>query len=137
MSTETNPLIGLYQVCGTIGNTKLVGAPIMHFNLLVNPSTHTVTGVVHITQALPLPHRDITASVTGKIFAAGIEPVTQLVSLQGTYYQSHPPSEVIIEEHLTAHMAINGAWEGKGGFEYGNGAFHIENVPVQRGVCGK
>ncbi|MDR3679368.1 MAG: DUF1842 domain-containing protein [Flavipsychrobacter sp.] len=136
MSKETNPIIGTYQVCGTLGNAK-PGAPIMHFNLLVTPSTHSVTGVVHITQAIAPPNGDISIQVTGKIFGAGITPVTQLVSLQGTYGQGYPPSMVIVQEHFTAHMAINNAWEGNGGFEYGNGVHHIENVPVKKGDCGK
>ena len=139
MSTQTTPLIGLYQVCGTVGNVGTPGAPIMHFNLLVHPSTHSVTGVVHITQAIAPPNGDIVISnVTGRIYSTGLGPITQIVALKGTYTQSFPPPAIgEIVENFSAHLAIDNAWDGKGGFEYGNGAHHIENVPVKHGPCGK
>jgi Domain of unknown function (DUF1842) len=130
MST-TEPLAGLYPVKGILGNVGVPGAPICHFNLLVYPSGHTVSGIVNITQAIAGPESHITVQVHGKIYATGLGKVTQVVSLQGQYGVSFPPPAIgTYLASFEAHMAIDNDWNGKGGFEYGGK--HIEDVPVTK-----
>lgn len=125
-------LIGAYLVNGTVGNLNLPGAPIMHFSLVVVPSANSVSGTVEITQALAPPYGKIVIrNVTGVIRSTGFGSVTQVVALQGVYYQSlTPPAIGEIQEKFSAHMAINNSWDGSGGFSYGNN--NVENVPVER-----
>ena len=129
MSTK-QLLVGLYNVKGTLGNVGLPGAPICQFNLVVHPSSHDVSGIVNITQAIA--GSDITVQVNGKIFATGLGNVTQVVSLYGNYTFFFPPPQIgQATVHFEAHLAIDNEWKGKGGFEYGYGAKHIiEDVPV-------
>lgn len=125
MSTEQNALAGAYLVKGTIGNTGMSGAPIVHFALVVVPSTHRVTGTVQITQAVQ--GGNYSGEVSGVLYATGFGNVTQVVGLQGII---HPDGPEPLEIPFNAHMAINGEWNGTGGFQYAN--VHVENVPVTR-----
>jgi hypothetical protein len=122
-------LLGAYLAQGTIGNVGTPGAPIAKFSLVVVPSQHSVTGTVVITQAIPGPDSHIVVHVTGKIYGAGIGKVTQLVSLQGEYVHSVPPPKFgSFLAKFDAHLAIDNAWNGTGGFSYYQ--HNIENVPV-------
>ncbi|MFH7004426.1 DUF1842 domain-containing protein [Flavobacterium bizetiae] len=122
-------LAGAYLAKGTIGNVGTPGAPIATFSLVVVPSQHSVSGTVVITQAIPGPDSHIVVSVTGKIYATGIGNVTQVVSLQGKYVHSVPPPAIgSFLANFDAHLAIDNAWNGNGGFSYFNHT--VENVPV-------
>ncbi|WP_230410161.1 DUF1842 domain-containing protein [Undibacterium rugosum] len=124
MTTATSPIIGAYLVKGTIGNTQLVGAPLVTYALVVVPGQHHVSGHVHVTQATE--NGNYSGNVTGKIFATGYGNVTQVVSLHGLI---HPDGPMPLEIPFEAHLAINGEWVGTGGFSYGN--VHVEHVPVK------
>ena len=124
-----NLLIGAYLAQGTIGNVGTPGAPIATFSLVVVPSQHTVTGTVVITQAVNGPDSHIVVQVKGKIYAAGLGQFTKVVSLHGQYIQSFPPPAIgAFLADFDAHLAIDNAWNGKGGFSYYQ--HQIENVPV-------
>jgi hypothetical protein len=136
MSPSTNPLAALYRACGTIGNLGTPSAPIAHYALLVNPTHRSVTGVVHITQAIQGPDSDISINVTGTIheLVFGAQ-VTHVVLLSGNYMQPCPPPETcILSLKFAAHMAIDEAWNGVGGFSYGRNE-RIDNVPVKSSPC--
>jgi len=125
MSTEINPIVGAYLVKGTIGNCGMPGAPIVHFALVVTPFNHQVTGSVQITQATQ--NGGYSGQVHGTLYATGFGSVTQVVALTGSIHGDGPmPMEIA----FGAHLAINGDWNGTGGFEYAN--VHVENVPVAR-----
>ena len=132
MSTEVseNVIVGTYLAKGEIGNVGMPGAPICHFNLIVTPSTHHVSGTVIITQAIPGPNSKITVQVSGRIYPTGYGKVTQVVSLLGEYVQTvNPPGIGAYLAKFEAHMAIDNEWNGKGGFSY---AIHnITDVPVR------
>lgn len=133
MSTATDQssaLIGAYLAQGTVGNVGMPGAPIMHYSLVVVPSTHNVCGHVEITQALPPPLGNIVISnVTGIIRKTGLGPVTQIVALQGSYVVSVPPPAIgSYLAQFSAHLAIDDTWHGKGGFTYADHT--VEDVPV-------
>ncbi|WP_264535139.1 DUF1842 domain-containing protein [Flavobacterium sp. N1736] len=122
-------LAGAYLAKGTIGNVGKPGAPIASFSLVVVPSQHTVSGTVVITQAISGPDSHIVVPVTGRIYATGIGKVTQVVSLQGQYVHSVPPPAIgSFLANFDAHLAIDNAWNGTGGFSYYQ--HNIEDVPV-------
>ncbi|TDW47024.1 uncharacterized protein DUF1842 [Flavobacterium sp. 270] len=124
-----NLLAGAYLATGTIGKVGTPGAPIAKFSLVVVPSQHSVTGTVVITQAVNGPDSHIVVQVKGKIYASGLGKVTQLVSLHGQYVQSFPPPAIgAFLADFDAHLAIDNAWNGTGGFSYYK--HQIENVPV-------
>ncbi len=122
MSTQSN-LEGAYLAQGTIGNAGMPGAPIVHFSFVVVPSQHKVTGSVHVTQAIQ--NGNYSGQVTGTIYATGFGSVTQVVAVKGMI---HSDGDMPIEIPFEAHLAIDGSWNGTGGFAYAN--THIENVPV-------
>lgn len=122
MSTQSN-LAGAYLAKGTIGNVGMPGAPILHFSLVVVPSQNSVNGAVQITQATQ--NGNYQGQVSGKIFATGFGTTTQVVSLRGNV---HSDGVTPIEIPLEAHLALDGSWNGTGGFAYAN--THVENVPV-------
>jgi hypothetical protein len=124
MTTQTNSMAGAYLAKGTIGNVGLPGAPIVHFALVVVPGQHKVGGSVQITQAVE--HGNYSGDVTGKIYSTGLGKVTQIVTLSGTIHPDNSSALYVLS--FEAHLAIDGAWHGTGGFDYGN--VHIENVPV-------
>jgi hypothetical protein len=122
-------LAGAYLAQGTIGNVGMPGAPIAKFSLVVVPSQHSVSGTVVITQAVGGPDSHIVVKVTGKIYATGLGKVTQVVSLHGQYVHSVPPPAIgSFLADFDAHLAIDGAWNGTGGFSYYQ--HNVENVPV-------
>lgn len=122
-------LAGAYLVKGTIGNVGTPGAPIATFSLVVVPSQHSVSGTVVITQAINGPDSHIVVQVTGKIYATGLGQVTKVVSLHGQYVHSVPPPAIgSFLAEFNAHLAVDNAWNGHGGFSYWNHT--VENVPV-------
>lgn len=123
-------LAGAYLAKGTIGNVGTPGAPIATFSLVVVPSQHTVTGTVVITQAVSGPDSHIVVQVKGRIYSTGLGQYTQVVSLQGQYVHSVPPPAIgSFLADFNAHLAIDNAWNGKGGFSYWTHT--VENVPVK------
>lgn len=122
MSAQTN-LEGAYLAQGTIGNVGMPGAPVVHFSFVVVPSQHKVTGSVQVTQATQ--NGNYSGQVTGTLYATGYGNVTQVVAVTGTV---HSDGDMPIEIPFEAHLAIDGSWNGTGGFAYAN--THIENVPV-------
>jgi hypothetical protein len=123
-------LAGAYLAQGTIGNVGMPGAPVASFSLVVVPSQNTVSGTVVITQAVQGPDGHIVVQVTGKMVATGFGNITKLVSLQGQYVHSVPPPAIgSFLADFNAHMAIDNAWNGTGGFSYWKN--DIENVPVK------
>ncbi|CAM4370535.1 DUF1842 domain-containing protein [Flavobacterium terrigena] len=122
MSTQSN-LEGAYLAQGTIGNVGMSGAPVVNFSFVVVPSQHKVTGSVHVTQAIQ--NGNYSGQVTGTIYATGFGSVTQVVAIKGMI---HSDGDMPIEIPFEAHLAIDGSWNGTGGFAYAN--THIENVPV-------
>ncbi|MGI4760344.1 MAG: DUF1842 domain-containing protein [Janthinobacterium lividum] len=96
----------------------------------------TVTGVVHITQAIAGPGSDVRVNVTGTIHKLVWGPdVTSTVLLTGTYSQPCPPPQTCISNYkFMAHLLVNAGWDGMGGFECGANA-RIENVPVKSSDC--
>jgi hypothetical protein len=122
MSTQSN-LAGAYLAQGTIGNVGMPGAPIVHFSFVVVPSQHKVSGSVQVTQATQ--NGNYSGQVTGTLYATGFGNVTQVVAVSGSI---HSDGEMPIEIPFEAHLAIDGSWNGTGGFTYAN--VHVENVPV-------
>ena len=122
MSAQTN-LAGAYLAQGTIGNVGMPGAPIVHFSFVVVPSQHKVTGSVQVMQATQ--NGNYSGQVTGTLYATGFGNVTQVVAVTGTV---HFDGDMPIEIPFEAHLAIDGSWNGTGGFAYAN--THVENVPV-------
>ncbi|MGO4771065.1 DUF1842 domain-containing protein [Flavobacterium sp. W22_SRS_FK3] len=122
-------LAGAYLAKGTIGNVGTPGAPIANFSLIVVPSQNSVSGTVVITQAIQGPDSHIVVPVKGKIYATGFGSVTKVVSLHGEYVHSVPPPAIgSFLAEFDAHLAIDNAWNGKGGFSYYQ--HQVENVPV-------
>jgi hypothetical protein len=103
----------------------------LQFSLVVVSGTGKVSGHAMITQAIAPPYGEkIINDVTGQIHATGLGPVTKVVALQGTYFETlQPPAIGTFEVPFTAHFAIDDAWNGRGGFECGN--TRAENVPVK------
>jgi hypothetical protein len=122
MSAQTK-LEGAYLAQGTIGNIGMPGAPEVHFSFVVVPSQHKVNGSVQVTQATQ--NGNYSGQVTGTLYATGFGNVTQVVAVSGSI---HSDGDTPIEIPFEAHLAIDGAWSGTGGFAYAN--THIENVPV-------
>jgi hypothetical protein len=122
MSAQSN-LEGAYLAQGTIGNVGMPGASVVHFSFVVVPSQHKVTGSVQVTQATQ--NGNYSGQVTGTLYATGYGNVTQVVAVTGTV---HSDGDMPIEIPFEAHLAIDGSWNGTGGFAYAN--THVENVPV-------
>lgn len=124
-NSENSGLVGAYLAKGTIGNVGMPGAPVVEFALVVVPSTHQVSGSVHVTQAVE--GGNYIGSVTGTIYATGYGSVTQVVAIHGNIT---PASGIMpIEIPFEAHMGIDNSWNGTGGFSYLS--VHVENVPVK------
>jgi hypothetical protein len=122
---------GTYLVNGIAGNENMVGAPMLHFSLVVVSGTGKAAGHAMITQAVAPPYNEkLVNNVTGQIHATGLGPVTKIVALRGTYMDQLPPPAIgTVEVPFTAHFAIDDSWNGKGGFECG--PTRSENVPVK------
>jgi len=132
MATSTISTIGLYLVNGIAGNEGTPGAPILHFSLLVNAASGKVSGQAEVTQALAAPYDKIhIGNITGQILGAGFGDITQLVALKGEAIVSFPPPAIgSYVESFTASFAINGEWNGRGGWVLGNQK--IDDVPVHK-----
>ena len=125
IETEKTALIGAYNVVGTLGNVGLLGAPILHFNLVVVPSKNSISGSAEIIQAIAPPNGQLfIQNLKGQIHATGYGKVTKVIALEGNYTVG--ASDVLIP--FKAYMSINDQWEGSGSFTYGTQT--IENVPV-------
>jgi len=121
----------LHRVNGTAGNAGTPGAPILHFALLVHASTGKVSGQILITQAVAPPGGSTHINVSGQLRQLGFGhgPVTQLVSLEGTYPYSLPPPAIgTILEQFRASFATDKHWNGRGSFSYGGQ--DVNDVPV-------
>ena len=131
LKQQPSTLTSAYLVNGIVGNVDLPGSPIMHFSLVAVPSANSVSGTVEITQSTNSPNsKIIIRNVTGVIRSVGYGKVTQIVSIEGSYFHSFPPPATgIIEQKFSASFAIDNNWNGSGGFDYANNS--IENVPVQ------
>lgn len=133
-AAAATPLAGLYRACGTIGNVGMPGIPFSHYQLLVNPASSTVSGIVHITQAVQGPNADITVEVKGTIRKTGFGTVKTLVQFGGEFTTSSPPPAIAIyQTPYTAHMVLDDAWNGKGGFEYLS--TRVEDAPAKSVAC--
>ena len=131
VAEQPSTLIGAYLARGTVGNVGMPGAPIMHYSLVVVPSTGSVSGTVEITQAIAGPGaRVVVPNVHGVIRKTGLGAVTQIVALQGQYVVSVPPPAIgSYLANFSAHLAIDDSWNGRGGFTYDNHT--VDNVPVK------
>lgn len=121
----------LYRVDGFAGNAGTPGAPILHFALLVHASTGKVSGQVQITQAVAPPDGSTHVNVTGQLRQLGFGqgPVTQLVSLEGTYPYSLPPPAIgSVIEQFSASFATDKQWNGRGSFSWGGR--EASDIPV-------
>ena len=133
MSEATNPIIGLFQACGTIGHVGMPGAPIVHYSLLVNPLAHTVSGVVHITKAIE-HGGNIVVQVKGTYHQIGFGGSGEFVTMAGQYVASAPPPAIgsyLAEFH--AFMSLH-EWNGEGSFVYG-GNTPVINAPSAKIAC--
>src|SRR5271170_6279031 len=125
--------LDLYRVTGRAGHVGTPGSPILHFDLLVNSSAGTISGQAHINQAVAPPSdevriHNVTGTVHELVFGGKI---TLLVALQGTYDRALPPPLILtIVERFAAHFSVDQKWEGRGSFDYNNGAQVVNDVPV-------
>jgi hypothetical protein len=125
--------LDLYRVTGKAGNVGTPGAPILHFDLLVDPSAGSISGHAHINQAVAPPDGEIhihnvTGTVHELVFGG---KVTRVVALQGTYDRVLPPPLILtIVERFAAHFSVDQKWEGRGSFDYNNGSQVVNDVPV-------
>jgi hypothetical protein len=125
--------LDLYRVTGRAGNVGTPGAPILHFDLLVNSSAGSISGQACINQAVVPPDGEIrihnvTGTVRELVFGG---QVTLVVALQGTYDRTLPPPLILtIIERFAAHFSVDQKWEGRGSFEYNNGSQVVNDVPV-------
>jgi hypothetical protein len=135
MAKTKESAIGLYRVCGIAGNEGTPGAPLLHFELLVNAASGAITGQCVQTQAVAPPHDKVVINnVTGKLRHTGLGKFTQIVFLQGTAVISFPPPAIgSYLEPFDAHFAIDNEWNGVGGWTLGNKS--VENVPVKNTEC--
>lgn len=127
--SQTKSPIGTYLVNGIAGNEGTPGAPILRFSLVVNAASGKVNGQVQLTQALPPPYGQVEMSVSGQIHGAGFGPITQLVALEGETVVSVPPPAIgSYLAQFKATFAINGDWQGRGGWTFANQT--VSDVPV-------
>lgn len=137
MSTETSPLIGLFQL-NLVSTTGLLGAPTFHLGLLVNPSGETVTGLVNITQAIDpkLSGSNVNVNVTGTyqelVFGA---QTTKVIVLNGEYVYSVPPPAIgsfLCKFNAVIHLDED--WNGTGSYTWGFNQ-KAANVPTKEVVA--
>ena len=127
------PALNLYRVTGRAGDVGTPGSPILHFDLLVDSSAGSISGHAHIDHAVAPPNGEIhihnvTGTVHELIFGG---QVTLLVALQGTYDRVLPPPVILtILERFAAQFSVDQKWEGRGSFDYNNGAQVVNDVPV-------
>lgn len=117
----------LYKVDGTAGK-NIPGAPILHFSLLVNPPSGSVSGILRVTQATN-PPLDAEIRVSGSIHALGNQSETNVVLLEGTYPHVLPPPAIgTFLEKFSAVLWVDNKWNGYGDFKLGS--IGVKNVPV-------
>ncbi len=125
--------VGYYLVNLDV-STGLIGAPTLHLKLGVNAVTGVVQGTGEITQAIAPPNGVIhIPHITGVIHHTGFGKDTLLVSLQGEYLHSNPPSLVVYTVKVTAALAVDASWNGTGVFTNGSHVYNdctVTNVPV-------
>jgi hypothetical protein len=123
--------VGLYLVNGTAGKVGTPGASILHFSLLVNAVTGSVTGHARQTQAVQGPASDIPIVIThGHIQATGFGKYTKIVALYGNGMISLPPPAIgTFLVPFAASFAIDDKWDGEGGWTLGGHS--VQNVPVK------
>jgi hypothetical protein len=131
MPTDTGNKIGLYLVNGVAGNEGTPGAPLLHFSLLVNAVTGTITGQAVQTQAVPPPgDKIVVGNITGIVRSTGFGHFTKIVALEGSAVISFPPPAIgSYQAPFSAHFALDDKWNGTGGWTLGNTA--VNNVPVK------
>jgi Domain of unknown function (DUF1842) len=131
MPTDTGNKIGLYLVNGVAGNEGTPGAPVLHFSLLVNAATGTITGQAVQTQAVPPPgDKIVVGKITGIVRSTGFGHFTKIVALEGHAVISMPPPAIgSYLAPFSAHFAIDDKWNGTGGWTLGN--TDVNNVPVK------
>jgi hypothetical protein len=127
--------LGYYNVDLDV-STGLPGAPTLHLQLGVNAVTGVVQGSGEITQALAPPH-GIThiPHINGVLHHTGFGKDTLLVSLQGEYLHTNPPSEVVYNVKVTAALALDASWNGTGVFTNGSHVYNdckVTNVTDNR-----
>lgn len=129
MSNNTVGSVGLYLVNGTGGKIGTPGAPLLKYSLLVNAVTGAITGQAVQTQALAAPYNEIHISnITGQVRATGLGSYTKVVTLTGSAVISFPPPAIgSYLAPFSAHIAVDNAWNGVGGWTLGN--TNVENVP--------
>src|SRR5271168_111405 len=92
----------LYRVTGKAGDVGMAGTPILHFDLLVDSNTGSISGQARINEAVAPPSgvihiHNVTGTVRELVFGG---QVTEVVALQGTYYRALPPPLILtIVEH--------------------------------------
>jgi hypothetical protein len=117
MKTKTPESFDLYRATGTAGDIGLPGAPILHFDLLVNSSTGIVSGQAQITWAAAPPNGviridNVTGRVRQLVFGGR---VTLVVALQGASFRpGPPPAGSTIPEQFAAQFSTNPHWDGRG-----------------------
>jgi hypothetical protein len=136
MTTATS-LTSTYQVVTGIARTDAVlSSPILRFMLLVNDAGQ-VSGHGQITEQelLGIPNSEINiGNITGQIQATGVGSFTRLVSLQGyaDVRTLPPPAIGTFYKFFQAQFAIDGAWDGVGGWRLSSQT--VDNVAVHASV---
>ena len=137
MPTATS-LTSTYQVVTGIARTDAVlSSPILRFTLLVNEVSGQVCGHGQITEQelLEIPNNEINiGNITGQIQGTGVGSFTRLVSLQGyADVRTLPPPKIgTFYKFFQAQFAIDGAWDGVGGWTLSSQT--VDNVAVHASV---
>lgn len=133
MSTQTSPLIGLFQL-NLVATTGLMGAPTFHMGLLINPSGGSVTGIVNITQAVDpnssASNANVNVSGTYQELVFGSQ-TTKVIVLNGEYVYSVPPPAIgsfLCKFNAVIHLDEN--WDGTGSYIWGFDQKAV-NVPTK------
>jgi hypothetical protein len=125
-----------YYIVDLEVSTGLIGAPTLHLKLGVNAVTEIVQGTGEITQALPPPYGSIhIPQIHGVIHHTGFGKDTLLVSLQGEYLHTNPPSMVVYPVKVTAALAVDASWNGTGVFTNGSHVYNNCKVTAERATA--
>lgn len=136
MPTATS-LMSTYQVvAGSARKDFVLPSLELSFTLLVNEATGEICGQARITNLDLTVTRDSEISignVTGHIQATGSGNFTRLVSLQGDAVKNlAPPVILSVYVPFQAQFAIDGSWEGVGGWTLGTEA--VDNMVLHASV---
>ena len=123
----TTDLLGLYRLCLEAKQSSMNGAPTLRLSLLVDAVRGTVTGQGVATGAEygvtdPPEQAHPIANITGTIHNVPSSParLTQLMSLKGDSFVTLPPPAIgTIMIPFTASFAMDGAFDGNGGWSIG------------------